>query len=108
MFASSAVTVTVCVSLKNKPKVIALMSLFQEFVPSVISTVGAVTSATPSTVTATFSLMSEIVYSPSASSTAVPFTFTAKLSVIEYPSASLKVSFALPFQSVSFLSTDSS
>lgn len=48
---SPAVTVTVCVFLKNIPKVTLFMKELNRFVPITISAAGGVMSATPSTVT---------------------------------------------------------
>ena len=48
--ASLAVTVTVCVSLKNRPKVTVFRKSRKLLVPTVISAAGGVMSATPSTV----------------------------------------------------------
>ena len=47
---SDAVTVTVCVFLKNRPKVIVFMNELNLFVLTVISAAGGVVSATPKTV----------------------------------------------------------
>ena len=48
---SDAVTVTVCVFLKNRPKVIVFIKELNLLVPIAISAAGGVISATPKTVT---------------------------------------------------------